>query len=414
MKILVLNDYFGSSAGGFVVAYNLALECQRRGHEIYFLTTVQTKEERGLSYYEKMPVYKIYTKYPLRFRGVFTIWNPFVFKEFTRFVREIRPDIIHAHIVHIYLSHYVFKIAHNLHVPSILTAHDAMTFCYMRLRESCSPNGTAQHKVRFFECLRCQRFRYVPFRNAFLRYYINRYVSNVISVSNALKAGLEINGIHHVQTIYNGIFPEEYAISEKQAAQFRKKYDLDGKKVLLFAGRSSPSKGLEKLVRAMPQILKARKDTRLLILSSRSGHHELVCNLAKESGVYSSLVFPGWLEKQDVKAAYAACDVCVVPSIQFEPLATVILEAMASKKAVVGTAIGGTPEMIVDGKTGYLVHPQNISGLAEKIVDLLQHQDIARRFGEEGYIRVQEKFHIKHQCDQVLDVYAQAIEQKMG
>lgn len=412
MKILVLNDYFGSTAGGFVVAYNLALECRKRGHEIAFLTTVQSREEQGMAHHEGMPVYKIYTRYPLRFRGLFTIWNPFVFKRFSRAVQEICPDIIHAHIIHMYLSHYVLKIAHNLHVPSILTAHDAMTFCYMRLRESCSPHGTAQHKAQFFECLRCQRFRYVPFRNAFLRHYVNRYVSNVISVSNALKAGLEINGIHHVQTIYNGIFPEEYAISEKQATQFRKKYDLDGKKVLLFAGRSSPSKGLEKLVRAMPQILKARKDTRLLILSSRSGHHEYVCNLAKELGVYSSFVFPGWLEKQDMKVAYAACDICVVPSIQFEPLATVILEAMASKKAVVGTAVGGIPEIIVDGETGYIVHPQDISGLAEKILYLFQHQDVATRFGEEGYKRIQEKFHIRHQCDRILAVYAQAIAQK--
>jgi glycosyltransferase involved in cell wall biosynthesis len=88
----------------------------------------------------------------------------------------------------------------------------------------------------------------------------------------------------------------------------------------------------------------------------------------------------------------------------------VSLEAMASKKPVVGTSVGGTPEIIIDGKTGYIVPPRNIAALSEKIIYLLQHQDIAKQFGEEGYKRVQEKFHITQHCDQILKVYEQAIQ----
>ena len=59
MKILVLNDYFGSTAGGFVVAYNFALECRKRGHRISFLTTVQSREEQGMTHHEGIPVYNL-------------------------------------------------------------------------------------------------------------------------------------------------------------------------------------------------------------------------------------------------------------------------------------------------------------------------------------------------------------------
>ncbi|MCP4400632.1 MAG: glycosyltransferase family 4 protein [bacterium] len=409
MKILVVNDYFQASAGGFVVAYNLAVECRKRGHEIVFLTTVQQKENQGLDFHDGIPVYKIFTRYPLRFRGLFTIWNPWVFKEFSNILREVEPDIIHAHIIHIYLSHYVLKIACDLHIPSVLTAHDAMTFCYIRLREACSPNGTARHKARFSECLLCQRFRYVPFRNACLRHYINRYASKVISVSDALKTGLDINGIHNVETVHNGIDPEEYRASERDVLDFTRRHGLEGSHLLLFAGRSNYSKGLEHLVRAMPSILERHPNTKLLVLSGQNAYMKHICDLAGQLEVYSSLVFPGWLEKQGMKIAYAASDVCVVPSIQFEPFATVILEAMASKKPVVGSAVGGTTELIVDGNTGYVVRPHDISGLSEKICVLLNNPGLAQQLGRQGHQRIVEQFHIRRQADRILDIYSQAI-----
>jgi glycosyltransferase involved in cell wall biosynthesis len=409
MKILVLNDYLGASAGGFVAAYNLALECRKQGHEIIFLTTVQEKDEQGQREYEGFPVYAIYTKYPLRFRGLLTIWNPFVFKQFARIVQEVRPDIIHAHIIHTYLSHYVLKIAHDLGVPVVLTAHDAMTFCYMRLREKCSPDGTARHRARFLECLRCQRFRFVPSRNFWLRHYINTCASQVISVSKALQIGLEMNGIQNVLTVHNGIDPAQYRVSETQVKEFREQYALDGKKVILFAGRSSSSKGLADLVQAMPRIQRSAKETRLLILSRRNPYMDNIFRMAKELGIDSSLIHPGWMPKDRIKVAYAASDVCVVPSVQFEPLATVILEAMASKKPVVGTGVGGTAEMIVSEKTGYVVPPHDIATLAEKITYLVQHPSVAKEFGEAGYRRIYTHFHITDQCRQVLEMYARTI-----
>ena len=394
-----------------MVAYNLALECRRQGHEIVFLTTVQEKEKQGQEHYEGFPVYKIYTKYPFRFRGLFTIWNPFVFKEFSRIVQEVRPDIIHAHIIHMYLSHHVLKIAHDLGIPSFLTAHDAMTFCYRRLREKCSPNGTAQHKARFVECLRCQRFRFVPFRNACLRHYINTYVSQVISVSDALKVGLELNGIQRVQTVYNGLDPEQYVVSDGQVRAFRQKFQLKDARVLLFAGRASPSKGIESLIDALPSIVTAVPNTRVLLLcGKRNAYVEALWRRAIALGVESHLVFPGWLAGNELRSAYVASDVCVVPSVWFEPLATVCLEAMTMRKPVIGTAVGGTPEMIVDGDTGYLVPPRQPAEISQKIITLLQNPGRAQQFGEAGYRRIQEKFHVSTQCAQVLNLYAQAIE----
>ena len=403
MKILVANDYFGSLAGGFVAAYNLALECRFRGHEIVFLTTVQTKNEAGFFYHDDIPVYKIYTKYPLRLRGLFTIWNPFVFREFREIVQEIRPDIIHAHIIHLYLSHYILKLAHALRIPTVLTAHDVMTFCYTKLL--CSLDGSARHKARFYKCLRCQRFRYVPFRNACLKHYINRYASKVICVSHALKAGLELNGIQNLQTVYNGIDPQRLVVEEKSVMSFKRKYSLQGKKILLHAGRLSAAKGSEYLIRAMPRILHAQKNVCLLILGKKDRYAESLRQIAVESGVDSALVFTGWLEGNELKSAYAACDVVVVPSVIFDSLPTIALEAMASKKPVVGTSVGGIPEIILDGKTGYIVLPRDVSELSEKIIYLLQHPELAKQFGIDGYQRVVKQFHITRQGDHILDLY---------
>lgn len=408
MKILVLNDYFSPIAGGFVVAYNLALECRKRGHEIVFLTTVQKKTDAGLSEQDGMPVYKIYTRYPLRFRGLFSVWNPFVVKEFTRIVREVRPDVIHAHVIHFYLSHYVLKLAHKLGVPTVLTAHDAMTFCYTRLRGDCLNDMGQPARVNAWRCAQCQRFRYVPFRNAATRHYINTYTAQVISVSESLKVGLENNGIQHVRAIYNGIAPEQCQVSAEDVAAFRRQHSLDGKSVILFAGRANASKGLDVLIRALAAITTQQPQVQILILSGQNAYTDYVRALAGELGVLSRLIFPGWLTGAQLKSAYAACDVCVAPSIQFEPFGLVILEAMAVKKPVIGSSLGGIPEIIDDGKTGYLVPPGDSAALAESMSQLLQQPELARQFGEAGYLRLIEKFHIAHQCDRVLAVYQEA------
>ncbi|MDO8548061.1 MAG: glycosyltransferase family 4 protein, partial [bacterium] len=89
-------------------------------------------------------------------------------------------------------------------------------------------------------------------------------------------------------------------------------------------------------------------------------------------------------------------DVVVVPSIILDSFPTVNLDAMASKKPVVATCFGGSPEAVEDGVTGFIVNPLNIENLAQKILFLLEHREEARAMGERGYERVKKHFTLAH------------------
>jgi glycosyltransferase involved in cell wall biosynthesis len=76
-------------------------------------------------------------------------------------------------------------------------------------------------------------------------------------------------------------------------------------------------------------------------------------------------------------------DVFVFPSLQ-EALGTAILEALAMRKAVVASRVGGIPEIIQEGKTGFLVDPEKPAAIAEKVIPLLKNPDLRRRLGDQG------------------------------
>lgn len=106
-----------------------------------------------------------------------------------------------------------------------------------------------------------------------------------------------------------------------------------------------------------------------------------------------------------MRIVYNASDVVVVPSLYLDPFPTVNLEAMACKKPVVGTCFGGTPEIVRDGITGYIVNPLNVENMAEKIVDLLKNSEKAKKFGQAGYERVKSQFSLDKQVLETLRWY---------
>ena len=125
---------------------------------------------------------------------------------------------------------------------------------------------------------------------------------------------------------------------------------------------------------------------------------EIVLLTAGEKGI-------GWLGGDELKAAYACADVVVVPSVCFDSFPRSNLEAMASRKPVIATKYGGSPEIVVDGVTGYIVNPLNVDELVAKLSDLLKNPKKAKEFGERGYQRVKEQFSLEKQIKEILKYY---------
>ena len=155
-------------------------------------------------------------------------------------------------------------------------------------------------------------------------------------------------------------------------------------------------KGQDTLIRAMARVRREIPDVRCLLVGDTSPSdreygqslHALVASL----GLDKQIVFTGF--QRNVGDFLMMVDVMVHASVLPEPFGRVILEAMACKKPVIGARAGAIPEIVEEGRTGLTFPPGDAGSLAEAIVSLISDRDRIRRFGESGYRRLVNEFHI--------------------
>src|SRR5438876_5970139 len=141
------------------------------------------------------------------------------------------------------------------------------------------------------------------------------------------------------------------------------------------------SKGHAYFLEAARSVLAQRPDARFLIVGDGIGFDD-VRRRVKEMGLESYVVMTGF--RRDVPEVMAALDVLVLPSVKSEAMSQVIPQALAVGTPVVGTTVGGTPELVRDGETGRLVPPADAAALAGAILDFLRDPERARALARRG------------------------------
>jgi phosphatidyl-myo-inositol dimannoside synthase len=169
--------------------------------------------------------------------------------------------------------------------------------------------------------------------------------------------------------------------------------DFPSGRVILTVGRWAEReryKGMDTLITALPRLLPRWPDLQLVIVGGGDDRPWLE-HLTERNGVRRHVRFFSGLSYEQLSACYAACEVFALPSAA-EGFGLVYLEAMARGKPVIAGAHGGAPEVVEDGKTGYLVQHGDAIQLATSIETLLAHPEIAREMGSRGKKRVEEDF----------------------
>src|SRR5213083_2059662 len=163
------------------------------------------------------------------------------------------------------------------------------------------------------------------------------------------------------------------------------------------------SKGHEHFLEAARLVLAERSDARFLIVGDGIGFED-VRRRVKEMSLEPRVLMTGF--RRDVPEVMAALDVLVLPSTMSEAMSQVIPQALAVGTPVVGTAVGGTPELIRDGETGRLVPPADAPALAAAILDLLRDPERARALARRGQALVLARHSIDAAMARTLEVYA--------
>ena len=153
-------------------------------------------------------------------------------------------------------------------------------------------------------------------------------------------------------------------------------------------------KGMDTVIQALPQVLTVVPDTRYVIVGDGNDRPRLE-SLAKAVDVAGHVFFAGVTGHDELVKYYEACDVFVMPS-HAEGFGIVFLEAMAFGKPVIGGNHGGTPDVIRDGVTGFLVEYGDVNGLTSRILSLLQDEGLQKQMGQAGRQYMEENFTFTH------------------
>ena len=394
MKIVFLSDDFPpqSFGGAGISTHDLARGMKANGHEVFVITTCRKKEEASVYTYNGITVHRIQSAYHPRWRAYVSVWNIFATRKIASILNEIRPDVVHANNIHAHLSFYSLVVARKYAGAVLFTARDTMSVSYGKLSTKRYIEKLDPY-ISWKENLAHAKLWYNPIYTYAAKKYL-AYAHARLSVSDALRQALEKNGIRGVQAMHTGLDVTEWGASPHEIQAFKKKFAIEGKKIILHSGRLSPSKGSDKLIDAMRHVVKEVPDAVLVIAGFMGPQEE---KIQREFG--QRLVCTGWIDRADVRISFAASDVVVVPSLYLDPFPRVVLEAMASKKPVVGSCYGGSKEVIVDTETGYVIDPHDSATMAEKIITLLKDQARAEQFGEKGYERIRTKFNLKDKIE---------------
>lgn len=240
----------------------------------------------------------------------------------------------------------------------------------------------------------------IPIRRR--RALIYRLADRVIASGATIKAMIEAAGVpaERVVSIPAGIDTGRFH-DGVSGARVRAEFAGAGALVGLVANIRG-SKGHQYLLEAVPRVLVERPDTRFLIVGDGVGFDDVRRSVAA-LGLADRVAMAGF--RRDVPEVMAALDVLVLPSVRSEATSQVVPQALAVGTPVVGTAVGGIPEIVRDGETGRLVPPGDSLALAEAILDLLRDPARARAMARRGQTLVQERFTFEAMMKATTGVY---------
>lgn len=164
-------------------------------------------------------------------------------------------------------------------------------------------------------------------------------------------------------------------------------------RMLLTVGRlmsSEPGKGVDSVIKILPEVLKAVPDLFYVIIGGGDLQPGLE-ELARASSARDRILFVGKVKLDRLKGYYSRCDAFVMPSRQ-EGFGIVFVEAMALGKPVIAGDLGGAPEVVREGVTGFLVNPDDLKALTERLIQILQDETLRRKMGEAGRECVEQNY----------------------
>lgn len=383
LKIAMLHWAFPPTIGG--VESHLAMlgpDLVKRGVEVHLLTgTVEGQAIR--ENYQGMRICRT----PLMDLNSLTLEKMIdtekeIRRELFEFIRDVKPDLIHAHNFH-YFSPVHARVLGEIRVlrgvPLVLTAHNTWTGALWDEINSLASQWDA-----------------------------------VIAVSSYIKNQLDQSGYEpgRVRVVYHGIDLNMFDQLER-GEQNDQITLFPGRRVIFHPARMCYDKGTHVAIKALallrdefPEVLLVMAGTEQMVdwQGLREDYITKIANLitSKKLNDHVFIKFTPW---QEMPLMYHQAEFCIYPSCFEEPFGLVMLESMACGRPLVVSRAGGMPEVVEDGKNGFLVDMHDHYQLARRCGLLLREPEMTKRMGIAGRQLVQKSFTRHKMAEDTLEVY---------
>lgn len=293
-----------------------------------------------------------------------------------KIIKKNKPSLIHAHLWNPVACKYAFAATVLNNIPLVTTEHDPFEL-------------TGHQKI---------------YKNLTLG--LSRRIITVSKANRELMHSLYPDQFSKIVTVHNGIEDIKIDISEQQKVHIKKEIFNAGKetKIVFSAGTLHPRKGYKYLISAFKKVT-SKIDNIKLVIAGSGPQKEVLSNIIKRENLEKKVVLVG--QRDDIDRLMQASDIFVLPSLK-EAFGLVVLEAMQNGLPVIGSNVGGIPEIISSEDYGILVKPGQKDSLAKTIIRLLNNENLRNKLIQNGKTHWK-KFSAKEMARKTEAVYYQAL-----
>lgn len=302
-------------------------------------------------------------------------------RNLSRLLKKHRPEILHLHFVS-FLTFYPWVAKLKSVRQVFFTDHHSR------------PAGHVPQRAPFWKRVAARM--------------IGQPLSKIICVSNygyRCMTAVDLLPRSRYEMIYNGVDLSRVKPSEGRGSQFRKRFAIPAnRKIVTQVCWMIPEKGIRDFL-AMARLVAAQNDDVQFVLVGEGKEREQYMNEAAAMGLADRITWTGMMDDPFGEGVFDAADVVCQFSRWEEVFGWMIAEAMAHAKPVVATRVGGIPELINDGVSGYLVDRGDAAAMSRRVLELLNNDDARARMGIAAREIVKTKFDLRTNVSQLVRSY---------
>lgn len=345
----LLSSFYPNTGGREVITFSLAKELVRRGHKVHVFTSLSNnlKPEEVI---EGIHIHRTKTLFQYKY---YLEFNPGWIKN----VLKYKLDILHIQSFGFIMADIAVLLEKYLHGTKIVN----------------TPHGPFMALADYPLWQKVLKKVYEA-----IEFPINRNYDAVIQVNPEqwkwmTKVGVKKNNIFLVpNSIPKDMFMK---VSNKDLI---KKYNLKNKLVISYLGRIQKYKGLDQVIKVMPDLIKANKNIIFLAIGKDAGDMGRLNKLAEELKVSKNVIFTGLLSHEDKLKALDVSEIAVLPS-EWEAFGIGLLESMSRGNAIISTKTEGGKFIVQDGINGYLYDYKDLISLKSKLLTLIRDNSLRKK-----------------------------------